>query len=196
MIISRLQRRFFSVLPGLFLMTLVLLTSLSGPSAQARGTYETKEDFLSRTFSASVPAPKRLIVRGDLKKRVYQILERDLRPRRVKYWQQGDRTAWILEEIGKTKPITTGLVVNRGKLESLTVLVFRESRGSEIRYPFFTEQFENITLAANQQNDQLDRHIDGISGATLSVLAMQKLARVALVLDSAVSQTQQLSSAD
>ena len=62
----------------------------------------------------------------------------------------------------------------------MKVLVFRESRGWEVRYPFFTEQFADASLKAETK---LDRKIDGISGATLSVDALIKLARLALFLD-------------
>ena len=89
------------------------------------------------------------------------------------------RSAWILEEIGKDKPITVGLVVNNNTLERIRVLIFRESRGWEVRYPFFTDQFRGAGLA---DEHRLDRHIDGISGATLSVRALEKLARLALYL--------------
>jgi uncharacterized protein with FMN-binding domain len=84
-----------------------------------------------------------------------------------------------LEEIGKEQPITTGIVVEDGKIDQVKVLVFRESRGFEVRYPFFTDQFRGATL---REGLDLDREIDGISGATLSVRALTKLARLALLL--------------
>lgn len=99
---------------------------------------------------------------------------------RIRYWLQEPRSAWILEEIGKEKPITVGLVVNGGKLEKVRILAFRESRGWEVRHPFFTRQFDGVGLTADQQ---LDHDIDGISGATLSVRALEKLARLALYFD-------------
>ena len=49
----------------------------------------------------------------------------------VAYPSKGE--AWILEEIGKSKPITMGFVVNAGAIEITRVLVFRESRGWEIQ---------------------------------------------------------------
>jgi hypothetical protein len=98
---------------------------------------------------------------------------------RVRYWARGARTAWILEEIGKTQPITTGIVVDQGAIARIAVLVYRESHGWEVRYPFFTTQFKGATLSGTHQ---LDRSIDGISGATLSVRALTRLARVALLL--------------
>ena len=51
------------------------------------------------------------------------------------------------------------------------------------RYPFFTDQFHNAKL-----NDKLllDSDIDNISGATLSVNALKRQARLALLLDTEV----------
>jgi len=63
--------------------------------------------------------------------------------------------------------------------KKVKVLIFRESRGDEIRHAFFTQQFKQATL---QSNSQLDQTIDGISGATMSVRAFTKLARLALFL--------------
>ena len=99
---------------------------------------------------------------------------------RLHYWQQGETTAWILEEIGKTEPITIGVSIEAGKVRNVRVLTFRESRGWEIRYPFFTEQYLGASL---DENHGLDRAIDGITGATLSVAAMNKVVRIALLLD-------------
>ncbi|RME64612.1 MAG: FMN-binding protein, partial [Alphaproteobacteria bacterium] len=70
-----------------------------------------------------------------------------------------------------------GFIVDDGRLESVEVLIYRESRGWEIRYPFFRDQFVGARLGADLA---LDQDIDGISGATLSVRAMQKMARLAL----------------
>lgn len=102
---------------------------------------------------------------------------------RLRYWQAGDRTAWILEDIGKDQPITLGIVVAGGRIARVEVLAFRESRGWEIRYPFFTDQFSGLTLA---EDGYLSESIDGITGATLSVRAVDRVARLALWLDALV----------
>ena len=86
----------------------------------------------------------------------------------------------ILDEIGKEKPITVGVIVETGKIQQLKVLSFRESRGWEVKHAFFTRQFDNIGINDKQQ---LDKPIDGISGATLSVRALKKIARIALYLE-------------
>jgi FMN-binding domain len=162
------MRRFALVVP------LVLLLGV----AFGDQVYQQPDAFLRSVFSGHVPEPRLLWITKDLEPRVKEILGHDLGVLRVRYWQQDGRTAWILEEIGKEQPITTGIVVDKGKIEQLKVLIFRESRGSEVRYPFFTDQFHGAGLA----DDHLDRHIDSISGATLSVRAVTKLARLALFL--------------
>ena len=96
----------------------------------------------------------------------------------MRYWGGDKRTAWVLDEIGKDEPITAGIVVNDGAIEEMRVLAFRESRGWEVRYPFFTRQFHDARLGGRD----LTRTIDGITGATLSVRAMKRMARAALLL--------------
>ena len=117
-------------------------------------------------------------------RKLSSILGRDYNGMRIRYWQSGDRTAWILEEIGKVKLITAGFVVEAGVLRDLQVLIYRESHGWEVRYPFFTDQFDGLQLDAK---NQLSQKIDGISGATLSVNALTRLARLALHLHQTVT---------
>lgn len=99
---------------------------------------------------------------------------------RQRYWASKDKTAWIFEEIGKEQPITAGFVVADGRIEQARVLIYRESRGMEIRYPAFVQQYTGAALTAG---GRLSKDIDGIAGATLSVNAMERMARAALYLD-------------
>ena len=145
----------------------------------AEKVYQEPEDFLREVFGGQPPKVEKLWVKDELKAGIKQIMEHDLDILRIRYWGKDRKTAWILEEIGKEQPITVGIVVNQGKIEKVKVLVFRESRGWEIRYPFFTDQFQGISLL---QDNGLDKKIDGISGATLSVNALTKLARLSLLL--------------
>lgn len=159
----------------------LLLAGLLLPAAPAgaRGVYLSAQDFIAGAFPAGAPAARVLWLDRTLKPAVRRILGHDYRGLRLRYWRRGGRTAWILDEVGKERPITVGIVIAEGRVEAVRVLVFRESRGSEIRQGFFTRQFEGASLAAGQR---LDREIDGISGATLSVRAMKKLVRLALYL--------------
>jgi hypothetical protein len=155
-------------------------------AARAAEVYLPTETFLGESFDGKVPDPQMLWISGETRDAVKQILGHTPAALRVRYWARGHRTAWILEEIGKTQPITTGIVVDDGSIARIAVLIYRESHGWEVRYPFFTNQFKGATLAAGYR---LDRDIDGISGATLSVRALTRLARVALLLDAKVRQS-------
>ncbi len=168
------MRKLIATLTGL-----ILLLGHTTPWLQAKTVYQEPQDFINEVFTGAVPEIKRLWIKKDLKRKIKNILGHDLGLLRLRYWQDQQRTAWILEEIGKTEPITLGFVVNKGMIELARVLIFRESRGWEIRHPFFIDQYKNITLKADLE---LNRHIDGISGATLSVSAANRLARLALLL--------------
>ena len=91
-------------------------------------------------------------------------------------------------------PIVIGVImdpieqINIIKDSTWAMILAAQKRGWEVRYPFFTDQFDKASL---NEEMQLDRSIDNISGATLSVRAVTKLARVALLLDKAVNAQQE-----
>ena len=167
------------------LLLIPLLAALAPPPAAARGVYQTPEDFLAEVFAGEVPRPRSVWLTGQVRETAQRILGHRPAALRARYWRRGPRTAWILEEIGKEKPITVGLVVDGGRLERIKVLVFRESRGWEVREPAFTRQFDGARL---DDQARLDRTIDGITGATLSVRALTNLARLALFLHAKVME--------
>lgn len=156
----------------------------------AGGVYQTQESFLEEVFSKNAPKPQVLWPDKNLNKKIVNILGHKYKSLRIRYWKKENKTAWVLNEIGKEKPITTGFVIHDQKIERVRVLIFRESRGWEVRHTFFTEQFDNASLNKDQELG-LDKNIDNISGATLSVRAITKLARLALLLDQHVN-TQQI----
>lgn len=148
-------------------------------AVSARGEYQTSDEFLKEVFNNDVPKSQVVWVKGELRETLKDILGHNYAGLRIRYWQQDQRSAWILEEIGKEQPITFGIVINANKIEQVKVLAFRESRGGEIRHRAFTQQFKGVGL----DGTQLDSHIDGVSGATLSVWAMMAVTRMALYLD-------------
>ncbi len=153
-------------------------------SIQARGTYQTPEAFLQEAFPQQVPKSQVVWVKGDVREGIEDILGHRYSGLRIRYWMQDQRSAWILEEIGKEEAITFGVVIDDQHISTIKVLVYRESRGEEIRHRAFTQQFTSATLIDNK----LDRHIDGVSGATMSVRAMTDVARLALYLAGLVSK--------
>lgn len=154
------------------------------PTLYAEEVYQSPEEFLANTFS-EIPQPERLTLAGDLGKDVKKILGHRYKKIRVPYWQDGCRSAWILEEIGKERYITTGFVVNSQGLEKVKVLIFRESRGWEVKHDFFGQQFIDASLT---KNNKLDKRIDNISGATLSVNAITNISRMALLLHDHITE--------
>lgn len=145
--------------------------------------YLGKDEFLAVAFGEGEPQMETLWVTGELRAAAEAEVGWAPQALRVRYWRDEDRTAWILDHIGKTQPITLGVAVSASGIERVDVLAFRESRGWEIRYPFFTEQFSGLTL---DDEGYLSGPIDGITGATLSVRATEKVARMALWLDARV----------
>lgn len=156
------------------------MLTLGCAGLSARGVYQEPAVFLSDAFSGKVPEPGVIWLTGKRKETVKRLLGHRYPTLRIRYWNEQQRSAWILEEIGKDLPITVGLVINDARIERIKVLEFRESRGFEIRHAFFTDQFKQTALT---EQLKLNRNIDGISGATLSVRAMKKLAVLALYLD-------------
>ena len=152
----------------------LLSALLATPTLAA--TYQSPTDFIRETFTTTIK-PKVLWITKSIKPNAERIMAHKINLLRVRYWGQNNKTAWILDEIGKERPITIGVVIENNRINHIKVLEFRESRGDEIQYPFFTNQFHTARL---QDDLELDRYINGISGATLSVRALTKIARLAL----------------
>ncbi|WP_369855230.1 FMN-binding protein [Candidatus Thalassolituus haligoni] len=165
-----------NILWSLTLRSLILWLLANAASAD---NYLSQEAFLSQTFGEQQAAAKTLWLKPEHKNAASKLLGHPYSGLRVRYWQAGATSAWIMEEIGKERPITIGVVVVDDTIQSVSVLAFLESRGWEVRYPFFTDQFSGARLDETQQ---LSSHIDGITGATLSVRAVTNVARLALYL--------------
>jgi FMN-binding domain len=177
------SKRRVTLVALLFILTVLTLTTSN--LAFSKGVYQTGPDFIAETFGSSTPQAKSLWLTPQLKNTAKNIMDRRIRGIRVRYWQHEDKTAWIMEEIGKELPITIGVVVTKGHVEELKILAFRESRGWEVRYPAFTAQYQNVKMTPDYK---LDQHIDGITGATLSVRAVTKVVKLALFYHQQVTQ--------
>lgn len=147
-------------------------------AAAGPGRYLEREAFLTTAFEDE-PQSAVLWLTQDLRAPIEHALGHPYPTLRVPYWRDGERTAWILDEIGKEEPITIGVVVDSGAVAAVRVLEFRESRGYEVRYPFFTDQFSGARL---RSASALDKSVDAITGATLSVRAVDRAVRLALLL--------------
>ena len=146
----------------------------------AEDVYQKPSAFIAGVFGGKTPRGGAISLTKTHQADIKRLIGRPYGSQRVRYWSDGKRTAWILNEIGKTKPITTGYVVSGGKIESVKVLIYRESHGWEVRQTFFTKQFKGAAL----KSGKLTKRVDNIAGATLSTRALTKMAKLALYLDS------------
>ena len=161
------------------IFVVVIMTWSLPALVSAASVYETQAEFLSRAFINSPPEPNILWLSGERKTAVRQLLGHDYAALRMRYWCQAGRSAWILDEIGKELPITVGIIIENNYIKNLRVMTYRENRGGEVSTPSFTDQFINAGI---EENNKLDVRIDGISGATLSVQSLTRLATMALFL--------------
>lgn len=91
-----------------------------------------------------------------------------------------DGYAMVQNTIGKHKPMTYMVGVDgQGGISDIELLVFRESRGSEIRQKRFNAQYEGKTVL---DPVRINKDIINISGATMSVRSMSAGIKRVLVL--------------
>ena len=161
---------------SLFLFLIILITHKNGFANLS----EEENSFLSVQFNDQIPKKKRLIVKKDTKVLLQKIMGDKYNKRIFSYWKKDNSTIWILNSIGKYKPITAGFVIQDCKIKSSHVLVYREQIGYEIKYPNFLLQFTGAEL---NSNIDLNIRVDNISGATLSVNSMERMAKTSLLLN-------------
>ncbi len=160
-------------------LVILSLLAMIPAAGHGRGLYQSDEAFLAQVFAGEKPQADVLWLTDERQAEIKKILGHPYKARRIRYWGVPGKTAWVLDEVGKEEPITTGIVIQGGKISQVRILEYRESRGDEVRHGFFTDQFKG---AGMKTTTDLDRHIDGISGATLSVSAITRLASMALYL--------------
>lgn len=159
---------------------ILLLLATVATNVVAVEHYLKPEQFLAEIFAGNSPKQEVLWITKDIAKQATKILGHAPNQLRQRYWRNNDKSAWILDEIGKEELITAGFVVAEGQISQVRVLTYRESRGGEVRHLAFLKQYQGAELQVDQH---LNRPIDGISGATLSVNAINRMARLALYFD-------------
>jgi H+/Na+-translocating ferredoxin:NAD+ oxidoreductase subunit G len=93
---------------------------------------------------------------------------------------QIDGYALVQNTIGKHKPMTYMVGIDgKGHVTDVELLIFRESRGSEIRQKRFNAQYEGKTV---HDPVRINKDIINISGATMSVRSMSAGIKRVLVL--------------
>ena len=96
----------------------IFASLLSGLIAEE--VYESPSTFIASAFPGGGYETGTVSTRNEAVKAIFN--GRGYRASSAKFWRNGERTAWILEEIGKHKPITVGVVIDKGKIDTLKVL--------------------------------------------------------------------------
>lgn len=145
-------------------------------------TFQTPTAFLTEVFGSTPPPPKVLMLDAAAQAKLTAAFGRAYPQAQLRYWKADGRSAWILDDIGKIgyQLTTSGFVVKDGSIDSARVLIYRESRGEQIAEASWLKKITGAKLAGAK----LDKTVDNISGATLSVKMMERMAATALVLDS------------
>ena len=171
-----------------FAVGISLILSCSQYLASSMNTGLSKDEFTAMAIGSSSANSDNLLqseslwLDDELQVKITKILDHPYSKLRLRYLTnlKLKQTLWFLDEIGKERPISFAVSIIDRRISLMKVLQYRESRGGEIRMQVFTDQFNQIGV---KSNSKLDQHIDGITGATMSVTAMKKIARLALMLD-------------
>lgn len=167
----------------LFLFFLIITSLYSGnvKAFELYKTFQTPDVFLAEMFNNQVPAPTVLNLDAKAQSEISAVFNRPFPSQRVRYWKDANKTVWVFDDIGKEGyvPTTSGFAVSNGAIETARVLIYRESRGEQVAEPSFLNQLKGAKAAGNK----LSNKVDNITGATLSVQMMERMARTALTLD-------------
>ena len=72
-------------------------------SALAKGVYQKPSEFVAEAFAGAPPAPQLYNYNDKDLTAISSIQAKQVSAGRMRYWQQGDKTVWVLNRVGKTK---------------------------------------------------------------------------------------------
>lgn len=176
------RRGYFLFLPGILLGFLLSVSLIfpgsSYPEEEKKfdlQVYLTKKAALNVAFpGADAINKERKWLTDDQKKAIEEISLVEISENRFNFYvgmKDSKPMGYMLIDhiIGKSFPITFMTVLNvDGTVRDVEVMVYREPRGWEVRFPSFMSQF----FGMNAQSDF--RSINSLTGATLSVNAITK----------------------
>lgn len=151
------------------------------PSVSAGEVYLTKKEVLKRAFpNADEIIKERFWLDDEQRTKIGKLSNQKVEDKRLVFYA-GKKAEKIIgymiidHFIGKTLPITYMVVLNiDGTVRDVAIMIYRESRGMEVRYKFFLKQFFG-KKAVSAFND-----INAVTGATISVRSITKGVRKAV----------------
>ncbi|MBI3323792.1 MAG: FMN-binding protein [Candidatus Omnitrophica bacterium] len=159
------------------------------PAAQIERSYEVLEVYLSieaalkLMFPSSRIATETVSLTDEQAARVAALADHPIAERTVTVYKAlgqdaVDGYAIVTDEVGKFHDITFMVgVTPQGRVKRVDVLVYRESRGGEVRLRRFLRQFDGKSL---RDPIRPNRDVINITGSTLSVRAVSRGVRKAL----------------
>lgn len=172
---------------------LLLTASLAGQGdARAEGTYFTTKGILKDFFPRSEKVSFERVTptaaqRAELKKKLgYELAQKQYIFYVAKTGGRIDGYAFIDDQLGQHLPITFAVkLAPDGSVARQEIMVYRESRGDEVRDARFRKQFIGKTAA---DLIRANKDIDCVSGATISSHAVANgVRRAVLLFDIAVA---------
>lgn len=165
----------------------LVITSLLVPAPLlVAEQYLTEVQALKIAFSQSqsVNAETKLISdddRREIKSRYrVEILSSSVRVYSGRSGSKVDGYAVIANEIGKSEPITFIVAMDSsGKVQTVAIMEFRETRGWEVKEPRFLRQFHG---KKSSDHLRINDDVINLSGATLSSYAVAKGVKKAVAL--------------
>ena len=167
----------------------VCFSGPAGARASEVVVYLTQDDAARILFPEATGVEKRLVA---IKPALQEEISKRIAPAHSSLWERVIPTyvlsnddevigyAVIVNEIGKHRPITFVVGVEpSGKVRGVEIMIYREAVGSEVKMRRFLKQYEGKTLDAPLRTR---RDITNISGATLSVRAVNRGTKKALAL--------------
>ena len=158
-----------------------LILLLAGLTLATVSSAEAPSERFAQTALGILPPSQKLALTPAMKDALRPAWGGRYSGRTETYREHAGVRIWVLRARGKHGWVRAGFAVENGRIIKTEVLFSKEQRGKVIQTSRFLRQFSGVGL---KQGKKLDRHIDGYSGATISVNAMKKMALAVLILDS------------
>ena len=127
---------------------------------------------------------------SDLRSEITSRIEMEYLPIRIQYQRKKGLHYWYLKEYGKEQLIDFVVTIKDDYIKQINVLEYREPYGGEIKNSKFLKQFQKARNKTTKNKLKLSNQVDGISGATISVNSITRVAKLALFLDAKINVKQ------
>lgn len=144
-----------------------------------------RSGFLKEIFECPPPEPAYIWITPDVRSGIESVLGRSYPVSRIPYRRKNGKTVWILQDTVKNQTLTVGIVIHRSQIIRVEPLSGGSPHNRKLQNDSFTRQFINSGLNVN---NELNKTIDVVSGATYSSNTVSQLAQLALMINKQLEQ--------